>query len=137
MLQQDPDSLCGFVPDIASIRGSRDFLYLLCSFAVTNPVRPSFLHLLFQYRRLFRAIAARDFKLNFAPLAIVCWVDIVLAKLGDVAALVAAGLDKDHPDQSLPESLKVQREEDNLRAAIQLPGKSCSAETRMYLTRRR
>lgn len=60
--------------------------------------------------------------------------DVVLAKLGDVAAFVAAGLEGDHPDQSLPESLKAQREEDNLRAAIQLPGRTCSAETWMHLT---
>ncbi|KAF8559216.1 hypothetical protein OG21DRAFT_712038 [Imleria badia] len=103
VLQQQGPATDSFIPDIASI------------------LRPSFVHLLFQYRRLFRVLAARDFKLTSAPLAIVCWVDIVLAKLGDVAALVAAGLDGDHPDQSLPESLKAQREEDNLRAAIQLP----------------
>jgi hypothetical protein len=100
-----------------------------------SPVRPSFLHLLFQYRRLFRVIATRDFKLSPAPLAVVCWVDVVLAKLGDVAAFIAAGLDGDHPDQSLPESLKAQREEDNLRAAIQLPGRTSSAGTQMHLTR--
>lgn len=107
------------------------------SFPLTNPVRPSFLHLLFQYRRLFRVIATRDFKPNSAPLAIVCWVDVVLARLGDVAACIAAGLDVDHPDQLLPESLKARREEDNLRAAIQLPGTTCFTETWMYLTRHR
>ncbi|KAG9314489.1 hypothetical protein JVU11DRAFT_5286 [Chiua virens] len=104
VLQQGPesgaDSSSDFIPDVASI------------------LRSSFLHLLFQYRRLFRVIATRDFKPNSTPLAVICWVDVVLAKLGDVVAFIAAGLDS---DQSLPESLKGQREEDNLRAAIQLP----------------
>lgn len=63
--------------------------------------------------------------------------DVVLARLGDVAAFIAAGLDGDHPDQSLPESLKAQRDEDNLRAAIQLPGRTCSTETWTYLMQRR
>ncbi|KAH0838421.1 hypothetical protein J3R83DRAFT_6728 [Lanmaoa asiatica] len=103
VLEPATDSSCGFIPDVASI------------------LRPSFLYLLFQYRRLFRVIATRDLKLGSAPLAIVCWVDVVLAKLGDVAAFIAGGLDRNHPNQSLPESLKAQREEDNLRAAIQLP----------------
>lgn len=106
------------------------------SFSLTNAVRPSFLYLLFQYRRLFRVIATRDFKLNSTPLAIVCWVDVILAKLGDVVACIAAGLDGDHPGHSLPGSLKAQREEDNLRAAIQLPGRTCSTEIwALYLTR--
>ena len=106
-------------------------LSILCtsSLPLTNLVRPSFLHLLFQYRRVFRVIAARDFNLSSAPLATICWVDLVLAKLGDVAAFIAAGLDGDHPDRSLPESLRAQREEDNLRAAIQLPGRTCFAES--------
>lgn len=60
-----------------------------------------------------------------------------MAKLGDVVAFIAAGLDGDHPDRSLPKSLKIQREEDNLRAAMQLPGRTQPAEPRMYLTRRR
>ncbi|KAF8446093.1 hypothetical protein L210DRAFT_2954583 [Boletus edulis BED1] len=105
LLHQGPatDTSCGFISDIASI------------------LKPSFLDLLFQYRRLFRVIAARDFKLGSAPQAVVCWVDVVLAKLGDVVALIAAGLDGDCPGHSLPEPLMAQREEDNLRAAIQLP----------------
>lgn len=106
-----------------------------CSIPLTNPVRPSFLDLLFQYRRLFHVIAARDFRPSSAPLAIVCWADVVLAKLGDVVVVIAAGLDEEHPDHSLPGSLKAQREEDNLRAAIQLPGKTHPAETWIHLTR--
>ncbi|KIK95375.1 hypothetical protein PAXRUDRAFT_37688, partial [Paxillus rubicundulus Ve08.2h10] len=77
--------------------------------------------LLFQYRRLFHTIAARDFGPGSVPPAIVCWVDVVLARLGDLSAFVAAGFHENHPDQTLPDVLKVQRQEDNLRAAIQLP----------------
>ncbi|KIJ21622.1 hypothetical protein PAXINDRAFT_95165 [Paxillus involutus ATCC 200175] len=97
------DSLWSVVTDVASI------------------FKPSFLHLLFQYRRLFHIIAARDLRPGSAPPAIVCWVDVVLARLGDVSAFVAAGFHENHPDQTLPDVLKVQRQEDNLRAAIQLP----------------
>ncbi|KAF9229455.1 hypothetical protein BS17DRAFT_22168 [Gyrodon lividus] len=89
---------------------------------VANIFKPSFLHLLFQYRRLFHIIAVRDLRPGSAPPAIICWVDLILAKFGDVSAFVAAGFHKDHPDQMLPDVLKVQRQEDNLRAAIQLPG---------------
>ena len=125
MLQQDPamNNSCNFITDVATIRASQS-RPLFCTSSLVHQVKPSFLHLLFQYRRLFRVIAARDFPPGTAPSAVVCWVDLLLAKLGDVVAFIAAGLDVDHPDRSLPESLRAQREEDNLRAAIQLPGRT-------------
>ncbi|KAF9240909.1 hypothetical protein BU15DRAFT_73766 [Melanogaster broomeanus] len=88
---------------------------------VASIFKPSFLHLLFQYRRLFHMLAVKDLSPGSAPPAVVCWVDVVLAKLGDVSAVVAAGFHKNHPDQMLPDVLRAQRQEDNLRAAIQLP----------------
>ncbi|KAG2129907.1 hypothetical protein DEU56DRAFT_757968 [Suillus clintonianus] len=46
----------------------------------------------------------------------------VLAKLGDVVSRVASAMHDRYFDDGLPEALKKRREEDNLRAAAQLPG---------------
>ncbi|KIJ68301.1 hypothetical protein HYDPIDRAFT_24595 [Hydnomerulius pinastri MD-312] len=88
---------------------------------VASILNASFLHLLFQYRRLFHIIAIGDLRPGSAVPAIVCWVDVILAKLGDVSTLVATGFHRNSPDQTLPDVLQAQRQEDNLRAAMQLP----------------
>ena len=70
--------------------------------------------LLFEYRAEFRTLAAREVPVGCSYSPVICWVDVVLAR---ISALV------DHPDSvfvDLP-SLQKQREDDMLRAATQLP----------------
>ncbi|KAI6133206.1 hypothetical protein EDD16DRAFT_10640 [Pisolithus croceorrhizus] len=82
---------------------------------------PSFLKLLFQYRRFFRAIAAKDLRPGFAVPTTVCWVDIILAKLGDLSALVATDFHTSPSDESFTNVFAVRQQEDRLKAAMQLP----------------
>ncbi|OJA10801.1 hypothetical protein AZE42_00303 [Rhizopogon vesiculosus] len=85
-------------------------------------LQPSFLNLMFQYRRLFHAIAIQELG-TVAPVPIVVsWVDAILARLGDVASRVACAMHDGYPNDDIPEALRKRREEDNLRAAAQLPG---------------
>ncbi|KAG2121069.1 uncharacterized protein F5147DRAFT_664191 [Suillus discolor] len=84
-------------------------------------LRPSFLNLLFQYRRLFHALAVQELnKVAVVPI-IISWVDAVLARLGEVVSCVASAMHDRYFDDKLPEALRKRREEDNLRAAAQLP----------------
>jgi hypothetical protein len=70
---------------------------------------------------MFHAIAIQELQ-KVAPVPIVIsWVDAILAKLGDVTSCVASAM-HDHLTNDLPEALRKRREEDNLRAAAQLPG---------------
>lgn len=81
---------------------------------------PSFLNLLFQYRRLFRTIAAKDLRLGFAAPTTVCWVDIILTKLGDLSALVATDFRVFSSEETLANVLVVRQREGRLKAAMQL-----------------
>ncbi|KAG1848244.1 hypothetical protein F4604DRAFT_1935487 [Suillus subluteus] len=84
-------------------------------------LRPYFLNLLFQYRRLFHPLAVQELiKVAVIPI-IISWVDAVLARLGDVVSCVASAMHDRYFDDELPEPLKERREEDNPRAAAQLP----------------
>ncbi|KAH7883720.1 hypothetical protein F5I97DRAFT_1580022 [Phlebopus sp. FC_14] len=105
------DQSNSFVEDIESIMVN-----------VTSLFNPSFMQLLFQYRRIFHFIAMNSVDPGYAVPTVVCWVDVVLAKLGDLSALLAAGFHSYHPDRTLPDALKARRQEDSIRAAIQLPG---------------
>jgi hypothetical protein len=90
------------------------------------PVHTSFLSTLFQYRHIFHRIASRAVVPGTAAPIIICWVDVFLVKLGEIILFVAGGFcpeDADRPELLLP-SLKVQREDDKLMAAAQLPRKS-------------
>lgn len=71
--------------------------------------------LLFEYRAVFRTVAARQVPVGCSSSSVICWVDVVLAR---VSSLVG------HPDCNFPHlpSLQKQREDDTLRAATQLPG---------------
>ena len=75
----------------------------------------SFMSLLFEYRAVFRTVAARHVPVGCSSSQVICWVDVVLAR---ISALV------DHPDCLFPHlpSLQKQREDDMLRATTQLPG---------------
>lgn len=82
---------------------------------------PSFLKLIFQYRQLFRAVAAKDLVPGFAVPTTVCWVDIILAKMGDLSALVATDFRTCPSDKSFTNVFAVRQQEDRLKAALQLP----------------
>ncbi|KAI9057102.1 hypothetical protein FKP32DRAFT_1396611 [Trametes sanguinea] len=83
----------------------------------------STLTLLLEYRAVFREIASRSLQASSTAVA-VCWVDVILAKLGQ-SIITAAGLfyDVTRSDKGQPEALRTQKQEDMLRAAIQLPAK--------------
>jgi len=71
--------------------------------------------LLFEYRAIFRTLAARQVPAGCSSSPVICWVDVVLARISSLV---------DHPDCFFPHlpSLQKQREDDTLRAATQLPG---------------
>ncbi|KAI6133999.1 hypothetical protein EV401DRAFT_2172234 [Pisolithus croceorrhizus] len=98
---------------------------------------PSFLKLLFQYRRFFRAIAAKDLRPGFAVPTTVCWVDIILAKLGDLSALVATDFHTSPSDESFTNVFAVRQQEDRLKAAMQLPGISTVSRMQSLLTQQK
>ncbi|KAK0208610.1 hypothetical protein DFS33DRAFT_1380120 [Desarmillaria ectypa] len=82
------------------------------------PVQPSFLCTLFSHRTIFHHIALSS---AVHPIStIVCWVDVLLAKLADTIAMVA-GDGRQLSDIQHSDEWHLQREEDNLRAASQLP----------------
>ncbi|TFY52613.1 hypothetical protein EVJ58_g9913 [Rhodofomes roseus] len=85
-------------------------------------VDPENVALLFAYRQVFYVIAAREVHVGMASSAVVCWVDVVFAKLGEAITTVAAG-SPPSTDQSadLHASMQKQFESHLLRAATQLP----------------
>ncbi|CDO72363.1 hypothetical protein BN946_scf184977.g60 [Trametes cinnabarina] len=91
--------------------------------ALSAILSESTLILLLEFRVLFRNIASRHVAASSAGVTI-CWVDVVLARLGQ-SIVCAAGMfgDVKSEDANQPEALRAQKEDDMLRAAIQLPGK--------------
>jgi hypothetical protein len=81
-------------------------------------VDESFLSILFSVRQAFQNPIH---KLIDAPSTVVCWLDVVLAKLGLFVLNVAGGFS---PSLQAPflEYMRLHREEDAVRAAAQLPG---------------
>jgi hypothetical protein len=93
--------------------------------SITISVQTSFLSTLFKYRQIFRRIASRAVIPGTAAPIIVCWVDVLLVKLGEVTVFIAGGFAAEEPERaSLLPSLKIQREDDKLMAAAQLPRKT-------------
>lgn len=85
-----------------------------------HAVDPSFLAMLFEYRAIIYDIAARNAD---GQTQIVCWVDLILAKLSQAVIAAAGslcGVVHSHRDQ--PSTILAQRNDDMLRAAAQLPG---------------
>ncbi|KAL4071060.1 hypothetical protein J3A83DRAFT_3352120 [Scleroderma citrinum] len=72
------------------------------------------------HRSLSRAMATRTFKPNSA---VVCWVDILLAKLGTLSTFFASDFCISLPGRALPDVLQAQQLDDSTRAAIQLPAR--------------
>jgi hypothetical protein len=98
-----------------------------CGLYMFSSVHPAFLSLLFTYRKTFHAIAARALSPGATISTVVCWVDAVLAHLGEAAMKVAHARIRrqDHSEHHHGlENLRRQSEDNNLRAAAQLPGKA-------------
>lgn len=85
-------------------------------------MKDQFIQLLFHHRRVFHSIALRHTAKGSSFIA-VCWVDILLAKLAEAVVVVAgAHMTAEYAQNDLPLTIRRQREEDNVRAAAQLPG---------------
>lgn len=80
--------------------------------------------LLFTYRQIFHSIAAKDVPNGTIIPTTVCWVDLLLSKLGDIIVSIARGSSTLMSSATAFSSLEKQRESDALRVATQLPGKS-------------
>jgi hypothetical protein len=92
-------------------------------------VHPDLLNVLCQQRAVFHTIAANAIVPGTVAATVVCWADSILATLADTIAALAGGT-----SQNMPGSLGLQRDEDNLRAAAQLPCEYPSNLARSLLT---
>lgn len=89
----------------------------------TPTVHVNFLTTLFGHRKAFHDMAGRMTAQNTMASTVVCWVDILLAKLSVFVMNIAGGFSPNFQDGSLSGNLKLQQEADCVRAAAQLPGK--------------
>ena len=88
--------------------------------------------LLFQFRAVFHRIAAYNAGGGYTSV-VVSWVDVILAKLGHAITFATGAIFDVLPiAQDEPHSVRTQREDDMLRAAVQLPGKSCYVSFSTY-----
>ena len=105
-------------------------LYLLCTcfFGVTTHINVDYavqvgcLERLFQLRQLFHMIAGQEVSGHNAKISIICWADVILARLGEAIQAIIEGF---HPPPS-PRTLDSgtllrHRDEISLHAALQLP----------------
>ncbi|KAG2044695.1 hypothetical protein BDR03DRAFT_995102 [Suillus americanus] len=120
-IQESSTSLLDFLHVVLSMNPTAAHDVRRMMECLAHLLRPSFLNLLFQYRRLFHALAVQELKKVAVIPIVISWVDAVLARIGDVASCVASAVHDRYFDDELPEVLKKRREEDNLRAAAQLP----------------
>lgn len=86
-------------------------------------VQPSFLSILFDYRKVFHGLAAEDLVSGAVASTIICWVDVIFAKLSEASVVVAGGLRLGFSQAYQFEDLRKHLDEDCLRAAAQLPEK--------------
>ena len=81
-----------------------------------------FLSKLFELRGVFHAIAMQNMDDRNSSKTIVCWADVVIARLGQAAVIVAGTFFDVAPhDHGQPPSVRAQKDDDVLRAALQLP----------------
>ncbi|ESK98335.1 hypothetical protein Moror_85 [Moniliophthora roreri MCA 2997] len=86
-------------------------------------VRPHFLRSLFCQRKYFRRMATQELLdgTEDSLKIILCWCDIVLAKVSDIAALLAGDLSQSSESSANSTFLRKQLEHDNLVATSHLP----------------
>lgn len=86
-----------------------------------------FIQKLFELRRVFHRIGARDSRNCQHTPVIICWVDVFLSRLGDAIPVIVAirsGLESTDATSLVFED---HRRKSSLRAALQLPGESALA----------
>jgi hypothetical protein len=85
-------------------------------------VDPPFLSLLFSYRETLRDSIARAIIESDATVSIVdCWVDELLANLGEATIKIAGGIVSKNSMSLVFGNLQKQSEENRIQAAAQLP----------------
>lgn len=82
-------------------------------------VRPSFLTVLFAQRRIFHILAVKAVAPGTRASTVVCWVDGLIAKLAEATVIVGCGSSL---KRSVSGTMRIQLDDDGLRAAAQLPG---------------
>ena len=83
---------------------------------------PDFVALLFAYRQVFHAIAARNMRTATISSAVVCWVDVVFAKLAVAITVIHPGVPSSATQsEQVRGSMQKQLDCHLLRAATQLP----------------
>ncbi|EMD41766.1 hypothetical protein CERSUDRAFT_90342 [Gelatoporia subvermispora B] len=101
--------------DSGSISGVQAIQAAICAL-----LDGSFMSLLFDYRRIFHIIAAKAMSPGSTSSLVVCWADVVLVKLSEAIVAIARGGDE-LPREPEFITLRRHKEDDLLRAAIQLP----------------
>lgn len=104
------------------VRSRFQTLFARSSHPCRLPVHPEFVALLFAYRQVFHVIAARSICTSTVSSAVVCWVDVIFAKI----AVAITAISPDIPSsasqsEQLHGSMQKQLDCHLLRAATQLP----------------
>ncbi|KAF8898595.1 hypothetical protein BD779DRAFT_22422 [Infundibulicybe gibba] len=81
----------------------------------------TFLSVLFEQRIAFHGIASETVERGASRSAVICWVDVVLAKLGSFALNFAGGFSPEFRDEPISITLRSRWEGECVRAASQLP----------------
>ncbi|TFK57310.1 hypothetical protein OE88DRAFT_118956 [Heliocybe sulcata] len=116
-------TILGFLQDILDHHPFQEHERVLDTADLLYLVQEDFLMSLFDYRQLFYRIASQECPRDTAPSVIICWVDVILARLGEVVCVLAAEAPVLDDNSAISASLKKQYEDDSLRAAAQLPEK--------------
>lgn len=95
---------------------------LIASVPCRLPVNPEFVALLFTYRQVFHAIAARSIRSGSVCPAVVCWVDVVFAKIAVAITVISPGVPSSaSQSEQVHGGMQKQLDCHLLRAATQLP----------------
>ena len=85
-------------------------------------MNPEFIALLFAYRQVFHAMAARSIRPGLVSSAVVCWVDVVFAKLAVAITAICPGVPSSaSQSDQVHGGMQKQLDCHLLRAATQLP----------------
>jgi hypothetical protein len=101
----------------------RPNLDCVCDHSPLVAVQIPFMSLLFEYRSTFHSIAADALSPGTTASTIVCWVDAILATLNEAVVELAYGrsIHSNDPGDLSPDVVRKHCEDNNLRAASQLP----------------
>ena len=89
---------------------------------VDYAVQVGCLERLFQLRQFFHMVAAQEVSSHNAKVSIICWADVILARLGEAIQAIIEGLHPPLNPRTLDSgTLLRHRDEISLHAALQLP----------------